>query len=81
MTTTLLAHAAGVPVEELLPLALAAGTTASVGLRIVWARSRRRLRIAGRPRRPDTDAPSAPAAHPAASRPGEPDHPVTAAPR
>ena len=77
--TTLLAHAAGVPVEELLPLALAAGTTISVGVRIVWARLRRRT--AGRAPRPHTAAPPAPASPPIASRPGGPGHPVTAAPR
>lgn len=38
-----LAHAAGVPVEEILPLVLAAGATASVGLRVAWHRLRERF--------------------------------------
>jgi hypothetical protein len=93
--TTLLAHVAGVPVEELLPLALAGATAASVGLRLAWARVR--LRASGQARRrhpvaPSTcSAPSVPPgslaareadAPPLAGRPGEPVHPITAvAPR
>jgi hypothetical protein len=42
--TATLAHAAGVPVEEVLPLVLAAGATASVGVRVAWARLRSRVR-------------------------------------
>jgi hypothetical protein len=47
---TTLAHAAGLPVEEVLPLLLAGGATASVGLRLAWDRIRSRVRSSDRPR-------------------------------
>ena len=42
--TATLAHVAGAPVEEMLPLLLAAGATASVGVRVAWERLRSRVR-------------------------------------
>jgi hypothetical protein len=37
---SVLAHVAGLPVEEMLVVALAGGTTASLGLRLAWRRVR-----------------------------------------
>jgi hypothetical protein len=44
---SVLAHVAGLPVEEVLVLALASGTTASLGLRLAWRRVRRPPRRRG----------------------------------
>jgi hypothetical protein len=44
----LVAHIGGVPVEEVLVMALAGGTTASLGLRLVWLRIRPSRRHRGR---------------------------------
>lgn len=48
MTASVLAHVAGLPVEEVVVMAIAGGTTASLGLRLVWQRIRPSRRHRGR---------------------------------
>ncbi|MET0825879.1 MAG: hypothetical protein ABWZ89_05130 [Acidimicrobiales bacterium] len=40
MTTVVLAHAAGLPLEELLSLAIPLSTCAAVGMRVAWRQRR-----------------------------------------